>query len=233
APTPPRTHRWGLGAYLVAEAVFLLASAAILFLLIAGAPPTVPELAVSVGVPTVLAGAVALLFTWVRGNGPRIDLGLVWSWRDVGLGIAFGVGGVVLSSSATVVYLSIFGPEVTSAVADVFAGARAGPVLAVTVMVLVVFVAPLCEEILYRGVLWGAIERLGGRWWAFFGSTLVFALAHFEYPRVFLLPVIAFPIALARLVTGRLLASIVAHQVNNLLSGIVLMLALLGYVPLA
>jgi membrane protease YdiL (CAAX protease family) len=232
APSPTRTHRWGLGAYIIAEGVFLGVSMLIGLFVIGTDDPTVPELAVSLAAPTVLGAAVALLITWVRGNGPRTDLGLEWSWRDLGLGIAFGVSGVVLSSAASVVYISIFGPEATSAVADVFGGVRAGPALAVTVFVLVVFVAPLCEEILYRGLLWGAIERLGGRWWAFGASTLVFALAHFEYPRVFLLPVVAIPIALARLYTGRLLASIVAHQINNLLPGIVLMLGLMGVVPM-
>ena len=38
--------------------------------------------------------------------------------------------------------------------------------------------------------------------------------------------------AVARVYTGRLLASIIAHQVNNLLPGIVLMLGLLGAVPM-
>lgn len=62
-------------------------------------------------------------------------------------------------------------------------------------------------------------------------STLVFALAHLEFTRAPLLVVVAIPIALARWYSGGLLASIVAHQVTNLLPGIVLMLGLLGAVP--
>jgi hypothetical protein len=46
-----------------------------------------------------------------------------------------------------------------------------------------------------------------------------------------LLFVVALPIALARLRTGRLLASVVAHQVNNLLPGVVLAMTLLGVAP--
>jgi uncharacterized protein len=103
----------------------------------------------------------------------------------------------------------------------------------VLVLVIVVLVAPLCEEILYRGLLWGGIEKLAGRWVAFVVSTLMFALAHFELTRTPLLFVVAVPIAIARLYTGRLLASIVAHQINNLLPGVVLVLGLLGIVPMA
>lgn len=106
---------------------------------------------------------------------------------------------------------------------------RAGPGVAVAVVLVVVVLAPLCEEIVYRGLLWGALERLAPpRWVPFVVTTVLFALAHFELTRTPLLFVVALPIALARLRTGRLAASVVAHQVNNLLPGVVLALALLG-----
>jgi uncharacterized protein len=233
APASHRTHRWGLGAYLLAEAVFLLTSALVGFAVVDDAGPTAIALAAALAVPTMLAAATALLITWVRGNGPRIDLGLEWSSRDFGLGLAFGFGGLALTIPASIVYVAIVGEDATSAVGDVFGGIRAGPALAVLVLVIVVLIAPLCEEILYRGLLWGGIEKLAGRWVAFVVSTLLFALAHFELTRTPLLFVVAVPIAIARLYTGRLLASIVAHQINNLLPGVVLVLGLLGIVPMA
>jgi membrane protease YdiL (CAAX protease family) len=71
-----------------------------------------------------------------------------------------------------------------------------------------------------------------GRWVALVVTTLLFALAHFEFTRTPLLLVVAIPIALARLYTGGLVASIVAHQVNNLLPGIALTLGLVGVIPM-
>ena len=68
-------------------------------------------------------------------------------------------------------------------------------------------------------------------WVPFVVTTLLFALAHFEFTRTPLLFVVALPIALARMRTGRLTASVVAHQVNNLLPGVVLALAIVGVVP--
>jgi uncharacterized protein len=232
AATSPPTHRWGLGAYLLVEALFLLASAAVAAVLGDRLTSSAGALAVALAVPTVLAAATALLITRVRGNGPGVDLGLRWSWRDVGRGLVFGFGGLVITIPASILYLAIAGTETTSAVGEEFNGVRSGPALAAVVFVIVVFVAPLCEEIVYRGLLWGAVERLGAqRWWALGITTVVFALAHFELTRTPLLFVVAIPIALARLYTGRLVASVVAHGVNNLLPAVALVLMLLGVLP--
>jgi uncharacterized protein len=231
AAGPARTHRWGLGAYLLVEAVFLLTSVLVGSLVMGGGPPAAGGLIAALAVPTVLAAGTAVVITRLRGNGPRTDLRLQWSWGDVGLGLAFGLGGLALTIPASLVYVSIVGQDASSAVGDVFGPIRTGPVLAVLVLLIVVFVAPLCEEIVYRGLLWGGVERLANRWVAFGVTTLLFAMAHFEFTRTPLLLVVALPIAVARLYTGRLLPSIVAHQVNNLLPGIVLMLGLLGLMP--
>jgi hypothetical protein len=214
--------------------VFLLVGGLISgYVIISEAQPTVGLLVLALAAPTVLAAGTAMLITKVRGNGPRIDLALEWSWHDVRLGLAFGFGGLALTIPASIIYVAIVGEDATSAVGDVFGGIRAGPALAALVLVIVVLIAPTCEEILYRGLLWGGVEKLAGRWVAFAVTTLMFALAHFEVTRTPLLFVVAIPIAIARLYTGRLLASIVAHQINNLLPGIVLALGLLGVLPMA
>ncbi len=232
-PEPGRpAHRWGLGAYVVVEAVFLITSVAVAAILGGTLSSSAGGLATALAVPTVLAAGTAVLITVWRGNGPRIDLGLQFSWRDVGLGLAFGFGGLVVTIPASILYLTIAGTGTTSAVGEVFSGVRSGPLLAAVVFVIVVFVAPLCEEIVYRGLLWGAVERLGARrWWALGITTVVFALAHFELTRTPLLLVVAIPLALARLYSGRLVAGVVAHGVNNLLPAVSLVLMLLGVLP--
>ena len=72
---PRRTHRWGIGAYVVVEAVFVGVSLLIGFAFL-GKPVSVTALTVALAVPTVLAAGVAMLITRLRGNGPRTDLGL-------------------------------------------------------------------------------------------------------------------------------------------------------------
>ena len=59
-------------------------------------------------------------------------------------------------------------------------------------------------------------------------STVIFAASHLEPLRTSLLIVIALPIGIARLITRRLTASVVAHVVNNFLPGLTFLLVGLG-----
>ena len=230
-PTPAvPTHRWGLGAFVLVEAVYLLTSISFGLLAPAGAPPAW-LITLAIGVPPVVAAALALAIAKWRGNGPRIDFRWQWSWRAAGLGVAFGLGGLFVTLPAALLYQSIVGPDATSAVGGVFEGVRTTWPVAVTVLILVAGIAPICEEVVYRGLLWGALEQRWGRITAAIVSTLVFALAHLEPERAPLLLVVAIPIALARLYSGNLWGGILAHQVTNLLPGIVMMFGLMGMVP--
>jgi hypothetical protein len=225
--------RWGFGAYLLAEAVFLSASALLVLPYMGrGADVRPPPVVLVLGlvVPTVLAATVALSATWLRGNGPSIDLGLRFDRTDLLRGLAFGGAGILLTVPAATVWAWVVGPDhASSAVADVFTKQPFPLPLALAVFLVVWLVAPVCEEIVYRGLLWGAACRHGASPRIAFGlTTLLFALAHFEVTRTPLLLVIAVPIGLARLVTDRLGASIVAHQVNNLLPAASLLMVQLG-----
>jgi membrane protease YdiL (CAAX protease family) len=228
---PP--HKWGFGAFLLAEAVLLLSAvflAAILDPHPAGNQITVADELVGTIVPTVLAAAVAVLATILRGNGPVIDLRLAYRWADVKVGLKIGAGGVVLTIVAALVWTRIVGAnDASSAINTVLDGGKM-PVTAAVVMFLYVWlIGPICEELIFRGLLWGAIQRQQwGRWAAFGLSTAIFAASHLEPIRTILLLVIAVPIGLARLVTGRLPASIIAHQMNNFLPALAMLLVAVG-----
>lgn len=183
ADTVAPSHRWGLGAFLVVELVFLVASTSLAVVLTGHGPVSAGVLALALAAPTVVAAGLAILITRLRGNGPRTDLRLRWSWRGLRLGLMFGFGGMLVTIPASLVYTAIVG-------------------------------------------------RRWGRWAALVVTTVVFALAHLEFARAPLLVVVAIPIALARFYSGGLLASIVTHQVTNLLPGIVLLLGLTGAISL-
>ncbi|WP_414635787.1 CPBP family intramembrane glutamic endopeptidase [Amycolatopsis sp.] len=237
---PP--HRWGFGAFLLVEAV-LLASAAFVSALLGPAPPggPVPVRDVLIGTiaPAVLAAGVAVLITVWRGNGPLTDLRLAWRWSDVRLGLKLGSLGLVLTTFATFVWSETVGQnKATSAITALVDSQPMSATAAVIMFCYLWLVGPICEEVIYRGLLWNAVERLNwgqekrARMAAFLLSTAVFAVSHLEPLRTTLLLVIAIPIGLARLFTGRLLGSVVAHQMNNFLPALALLLTSLGVVTL-
>lgn len=232
------SHRWGFGAFLLVEAV-LLASAAFVYALLgpvpAGEPIPVRDVLVGTMAPTMVAALVAIVITMVRGNGPRVDLRLEWRWDDVRTGLKFGVLGLVVTTVGAYVWTNLVGDaNANSAMSALVEDQKMSVGAAIAMFVYLWLVGPICEEIIYRGLLWGAVERLEwgedkwGRFAAFMLSTAVFAASHLEPLRTILLLVIAVPIGLARLRTGRLLGSVVAHQMNNFLPAVAILLTSLG-----
>jgi membrane protease YdiL (CAAX protease family) len=237
APGAP-PHRWGFGAFFLVEAV-LLASAAFVSALLgdgpAGQPIPVRDVLIGTMAPMTTAGAVALAITVVRGNGPFVDLRLSWSWSDVRVGVKFGLLGLVCTTLGAYVWTRLVGDSnANSAINALVEDQKMSVSAAIAMFLYLWLLGPICEEIIYRGLLWGAVEKLHwssekvGHLAAFLLSTSVFAVSHLEPLRTTLLLVIAVPIGLARLFTGRLLSSVVAHQMNNFLPAVAILLASLG-----
>jgi membrane protease YdiL (CAAX protease family) len=92
------------------------------------------------------------------------------------------------------------------------------------VVIAVVILAPIAEEIFFRGVVFNAWLREGGPRWALFGSSALFALIHLSVVAV--VPIFLLGLALAWVYrrTGNLLAPIAMHATVN---GISVALALL------
>lgn len=232
---PVRTHRWGFGAFLFVFAVFVLTAVVIGAIVDMVAPdstqtPTV-VLIVTI-VPTVLAACVALLVTRLRGNGPRLDLSWSMNRDDLRVGLRYGAIGLVCTTVAAFVWTKLVGDENASSAVGRLVDQRMPVAAAVAMFLFVWLIGPICEEIIYRGLLWGSLERLQWGRWAVFGlTTVIFAVSHLEPLRTSLLLVIGIPIGLARLFTGRLGASIVTHQVNNFLPALATLLVAVGAMP--
>lgn len=239
-----------LVCFVVAELTFVAASVlAVLPFLVADRDPAsgLPGAALlaALVVPTVAAGLVAVIGAARLGQGTLLDrlcsqLSLRWRPADLGIGLAVGVLGLAVTVPAAMVWSRWVGEnQANSAVGEVFRDQRLPLAWALTLFFAVWLIAPLCEELVYRGVLWRAMEYWRWNRWVIFGlTTVLFSLAHplfsmsySEFLRTPLLIVVSLPVALARLLTGNLLASIVAHQVNNFLPAIGLLLITLGVAP--
>lgn len=154
-----------------------------------------------------------------RGTGSwRRDLG--WSFRPVDLlGIPIGLVTQLLLLRVLYwplesVWPDVFDPaRVERSATELYEAADGWWLLGLVLMVVVG--APVVEELLYRGLLLGALGRCLPTAVAVAGSAAWFALIHFrpvEYPGLFLIGLV---LAGCTVATGRIGMAVVAHAAFN------------------
>lgn len=165
---------------------------------------------------------------WVRERyGAVAPLGLrrrAWSGADVGAGIGFGfatlfAGGIVIL--ATIAIVEALGGD-TPAPRDALT--EFGDAWRAVTIAMALFVAPWCEEIFFRGFLFGGLRR---RWrfrWAALASGVGFALIHADPIRLPGLTVMGVLLALAYERRRTLVASVAAHTTVNAIAVVVSLL---------
>jgi membrane protease YdiL (CAAX protease family) len=169
-----------------------------------------------------------LLISWLLVFRPRALAGLPFPpgsnaagaiLSGVGWGVVATIGASLLGAAVLFVLESL-GIEAGPQTAEQ-AISRIDPWLAVLA---VVILAPIAEEVFFRGVVFNALLREAGSRWAYIGSAALFAVIHLE--PVAMLPLFALGLALAWVYqrTRNLLAPIAMHATVN---GIAVALVLL------
>lgn len=163
---------------------------------------------------------IALLaVSWLFVFRPRALAGWPsWAGPDPGGALRAGLGwGLLAWVGATAVgALVVLALERMGLPADPQAAERAllviDPWLAV---VAIVVLAPIAEEVFFRGIVFNAWLREGGRRYAYLGSAILFAAIHLSLAAV--LPIFLLGLALAWVYrrTQNLLAPIAMHAVVN------------------
>lgn len=176
------------------------------------------------GVATMVAGQVgfwAVLVATVlheapaRGRPLAERLGLRFRWVDVPVGVCVGVATQLLVIPALYLpFRSLLDDDDLSGPARDLLSSASGLGLAV-IGVSVVVVAPVVEELFFRGLLLGAMQRRWGAVTAVVASSVVFGATHFQ---PLLLPALAtagavFAVSAVR--TGRLGTAIAVHMAFN------------------
>ena len=189
-----------------------------------GRPPTAAGSVVLLTVTQAALLAVAGLFV----AAPRALAGLRFVperglWRSVGLGVLLAVPawiGAQLLALISARLLEPFGLRPDEGVAEAAISLVDPFVLAIALMV----VAPVAEELFFRGIVYNAWLREFGVRRAIIGSAILFALIHGSI--FVILPIFGLGIALAVLYrrTGSLPAAMAMHSTFN---GITLVLGLL------
>lgn len=224
APLGPPRARWSaLGCGVTAIASFAAAfgvSFGVAFALgIARRAPqerTAPDLLIV----TALSDGALLLVMAVLGRWllrlRASDLGLRRPSRGALAYAAFAAGALWLSAIlVNVVQVSLFGPHPQSLVVSV--GAHAGPLAFALDLLTGAVIAPLAEELFYRGLIFGGLARMLPFAIAAPASALAFALPH---GLGVVAPIFVLGLGLAYVYarTGTLWAPVLAHALVNTVS---------------
>lgn len=210
-PSPGRANR----VYLLLV-VLLLATG-----LLSSALPQARMAVLLLGEP--LLAAVVLLA--VRRENRPIRTALRWRWPgpvQVALGVAMGLGAYAVGGLIQIAVYAIFG-EVPGVDVRRLAG---NPGLLWAFLISAVVLAPLCEELIFRGYLLGIYEHYLSRWGSLVLVSLLFAILHMRLLGMFSLLPAAFLLTLLAMRSGSLAAGIAAHFSFNL-AGMTLGLAML------
>lgn len=212
-----RSPRWGLWDVLiglVASMVVAVVAAVVLFLVGAS---VAAQVIVGTTAPWVILAGWPLLITRLRGNGPRIDLGLRLTWRDTGWGVVGGVVALVVAVVAATI-TQVFVPDLSSAAGDAAEELeRESGLIAMVIFALIVMVgAPIVEEIFFRGLFFSALRKRGlGAVLTIVVTAVAFAAFHLEPVRFLVLLPTGLVLGWVRWRTGSTGASMVTHGIVN------------------
>ena len=211
---PPRWGLWDVFWALMAAIFIGVGVGGLLYLIDA---PIAVQVLLGTTAPWLAFAGWPILTTRWRGNGPVIDLGLSLTWPDAGWGLLGGVASIMCAAIAAAI-TTRFVPDLSSAAGD--AGdllAKEGnrlTVLAFTVVVMVL--APIVEELFFRGLFFAALRKRGiTTVMSVLITGVVFAGFHFEPVRFFVLLPTGIILGVVRARTGSTGASMVAHGVVN------------------
>jgi uncharacterized protein len=212
----------GLAGYHLATLAFTVATADRFAEVDVTNPPVLGPLLLLVFLPNVLLGLGPVVFSWLRGDGPNKDFGLVPTARDLKVGLAAG-GVALLAAWLLGALLLRLNPDQTSSLEQIEALSGGRTIWLAAAALFVFLGAPLTEELLTRGALWQGLAHYRIPRVAILALTaLIFAFLHEESWRMMILFAQGLAIGAARMVTGRVAASVVAHATNNLLPAVYL-----------
>lgn len=195
------------------------------------------ELSLAGAVVLLLSTQVALLLvSWLFVLRPGALAGWPsWSGGDAAAVVRAGLGWGVLAwvGSAAVSVVVVLVLEELGIGADPQAAEQALMVIDPWLAVLaIVIVAPIAEELFFRGVVFNAWLREGGARFAYLGSAALFAVIHLSLAAA--VPIFLLGLALAWIYrrTGSLLAPIAMHTVVNGISVAISLLVRFELLPM-
>jgi uncharacterized protein len=166
---------------------------------------------------SVLLIAIVLSFLILRSQNPVVLFGL----RGVGLAQNLKAACLGLLAALPVVYfihtlcLLLVGADAKPQPLLEFLTENASLQDRLLLVLTALVVAPISEELIFRGYVFGVLRRYTGRWWAMAISALVFAAIHAHIPSLAGLFALAVALTLVYEGAGSLWAPILMHSLFN------------------
>lgn len=193
--------------------------------------PQMTALPLAINIAFLLLVCAALLFYLrsVRGLDPVELFGLrrVGFFKAIGLALLFIVPTLaVVNGTAYGVaeWMRTFWPELNPQDAVKAFQESGDPLIRLLLIVAAVIVAPLVEETIFRGFIYGVVKRYTDGYFAALCSALLFALVHFHVGSLFPLTVLALLLCLAYEITGTLVVPMAMHALFNTTSILAMLL---------
>jgi membrane protease YdiL (CAAX protease family) len=187
-------------------------------------PPTIDTnllVVVQMGFWIFIIGTILLSFLF-RGIQPselfgfdRLGFLKVFLW---GAGLLLAAFPLILASSAMVTSLMHADPQKDSQPIMQLFEHVTEPSKRIPIILLAVVIAPLAEEFVFRGFLYGVVKRYAGAVPALIFTGITFALIHLHAPSLLPLFLLACVLTLAYELSGSLLVPMAMHSLFNSVS---------------
>lgn len=177
-----------------------------------------------IAAPTILslvASSLVLLgLFWLhlRKEDRAARIGLMrWSRLSLIQTIGLAIGLIALGLAFNYLYANYVIPDikVQEALRKMFAALPATPLNTVILFVAIAGIAPLLEEILFRGLVQNALVKKLPAWAAILGASAIFGAVHMDYHAFPALMMMGAVFGTLYHKTGSLRVNIVAHMINN------------------
>lgn len=212
---------WVFLGFVLAQFLVALALGAVLSLNIAGLAGMDETVLFTVVAVLVYGLAIAIviglpwLLTKRKTTLSEVGLNRLPSWRDIAWAPVGMVGYLILTSILMAISLAIL-PFVDAGEAqDIGLSDLSGQHQYVLAFISLVVLAPVAEEVLFRGYLFGKLKKFLPIWLSIIITSVLFGVVHFQWNvgiDTFALSVV---MCLLRLKTGSLWPAILLHMMKN------------------
>ena len=174
-----------------------------------------PLIAVPVQIATWIPGLAYIFFVVTRQYGVPLRVGL--GWRPLPRpAVSYVRMGALLALGAGLASFVLSDPGQTTPMREMFANRRSLWVLGAFGILL----APMLEEVVFRGFLFSALERAHGRWVALLGTSVLFSLLHggqygWQWQQLTVLLAVGCALGGVRIRSGSSKASTLVHGMYN------------------